>query len=164
MPRKQNFDATRLLMPPPDAMHEGNSLFGPPPDQRLIESVEEMEAHLLALQPEPEAMPAYIQDLMAMAGVPRSLTTGQTLEWTNACKTSVRYLHATAQVSDCSQWVEFQLAFATGRNVRMRTSRNEEVLALEDSAGINGSEAVFNTVAGITLDFAEAVRQLMITH
>ena len=164
MPIKQISNPELLLMPPPDGMREGDSLFGPPPRQPAIESFEEMQDQLLALQPQPEAMPTYIQDLLSMASVPRSLTTGQTLEWTNACKTSAQFTCAAAQVSDCSQWMELRLQFATGRKVRMRIGRNEEVLALEDSAGISGTEAVFSGVAGVTLDFAAAVRQLMIKH
>lgn len=119
MPIKQIPDPELLLMPPPDGMREGDSLFGPPPRQPVIESFEEMQDQLLALQPQPEAMPTYIQYLLSMASVPRSLTAGQTLEWTNACKASAQFTCAVAQVSDCSQCMELRLQFATGRKVRM---------------------------------------------
>lgn len=154
---------TNWLQAPEDPLNQ-SPLFGPPPQTDGAVDAARNEAAALAALPEPEEMPPYIQDLLELAGVPRTMTAGQILVWTNACQTSSEFEHVEAEVHPEGLWVEFRVQFSTARKLRLRTGRFEEVLAIEDSAGMSGADSTSTASARVALDCARAVGQLLIRH
>lgn len=124
----------------------------------------ELETELIADQPEAEPMPSYIQDMFEVAGVPRSMRAGESLQWFNGCKTSVKYESASAKVHTDASWFELVIVHQSGRGQRLRCTRYGDLVALEDSAGVDANGMIQNTMAGMLLDFCAATRQLMVKH
>lgn len=135
------------------------------PDQQFDASgMLELETELIADQPEAEPMPGYIQDMFDVAGVPRSMRAGESLQWFNGCKTSVKYESASASVHSDASWFELVIVHQSGRGQRLRCSRYGDLMALEDSAGVDANGLIQTTMAGMLLDFSAATRQLMVKH
>lgn len=156
------FETGWLLMP--DEAFDSNPLFGPPPDESRFDATVELEAELAAAAPVPETLTECLQEVLEIAGVSRGMVAGQSLTWSNACNTSVKFEIATVEIPAHALWVEFKMKLLTGRCLRLRLGRYGEVFTLEDSAGITGNEQLDQSVVRIALDFAQAARQLMIRH
>lgn len=150
-----------LLAPPP---HDGDvtaSLFGTPPLELFVGADTGSDEVVGQAQ---EEMPQYIQDLFARSGIPRNLGPGQGLEWVNACKTSMVFTSAEVLVEDCGNWFELSMLYQTGRQVRLRMNRYADIMAIEDSAGIDSSDPGSIAAARITLEFHKAAASLMLKH
>lgn len=113
---------------------------------------------------EQNAMGDYADHLMEMANVPPGMIPGQTLQWSNAAKTSPTFTCAVIEIDSRKQWFEFRLAFATGRKITMRSGLDGEVMGLTDSAGMDGGMPLSILCATVVLTFAQATNELMITH
>ncbi len=124
----------------------------------------QLETELIADQPDAEPLPDFVQDMFEVAGIPRSMGAGESLSWTNACKTSTKFQSAHAQVNADATWFELTVMYQTGRNQRLRCNRYGDMLVLEDSAGIEPNGMLQNSVAAALLDFANATKQLMVRH
>lgn len=149
---------------PEETLRSSAPLFELPDRARGGGDQTQLEKDLIADQPGPEPLPDYIQDMFEVAGIPRSMGAGESLHWTNACKTSTKFLSAQAQVSPDATWFELAMVHQTGRSQRLRCNRYGDMLAWEDSAGADPNGLVQNCIAAALLDFSSATRQLMVRH
>lgn len=145
-------------------MAEHPQLFAPPDQSTSNGGQLDLEADLIAGQPDAEPLPSFILDMFEVAGIPRSMSAGDSLRWTNACGTSTIFESAHAQINGDASWFELVLVHQTGRSQRLRCNRYGDVLALEDSAGVEPNELLQNAYAGVLLDFSSATKQLMVRH
>ncbi len=139
-------------------------LFEPPRNETDTNGMLELETELMADQPDADPMPDYIQDMFEVAGVPRSIGSGESLQWFNGCRTSVKYESACAQVAADSSWFELRIVHQSGRSQRLRCSRYGDLVALDDSVGIEAEGLIQTAVATFLLEFKAASRQLMVKH
>lgn len=151
-----------LLMPPPDL---GNPYFATPDENTpglFDENAQSPMAPADADDREP--LPPYVAQLFEVAGVPTSLDNGQVLQWSDVARTSARFVEARAQVDDRGAWIEFSLLWSSGRRQCMRTTRYLDVVALQDSSGLQGNEPVTLASGRLLADFRDAVQELMVRH
>lgn len=148
----------------PDELATIPCLFEPPGDGQEEAGMLELDVVALAAQPDSDPMPDYIQDMFEVAGVPRSMSAGESLSWFNGCKTSVKFESACAKVDVDSAWFELSIQHQSGRRQRLRCTRYGDLVAIEDSAGIDSNGLIQAAVATILLDFKAASSQLMVKH
>lgn len=150
----------------PDDLATIPCLFEPPSNGQDEAGMLELDLDLVALaaQPDSDPMPDYIQDMFEVAGVPRSMSAGESLNWLNGCKTSVKFESACAKVDVESAWFELAIQHQSGRRQRLRCTRYGDLVAIEDSAGIDSNGLIQAAVATILLDFKAASSQLMVKH
>ncbi|MDT8992880.1 hypothetical protein RQP54_18545 [Curvibacter sp. APW13] len=147
---------------PHDEVVQPPCLFALPPEGE--DSMLELEASLIAAQPEAEPLPGYIQDMLAVAGVSAAMRAGESLAWCNGCRTSVKYESATVAVSQDAGWFELNILHCNSRKQRLRYSRHGDLLLLEDTLGTDSNGLIQTAIASMLLDFKEASKQLMIKH
>ncbi len=149
-----------LLMAPPG---DADSHFGTP-DEGTPGLFADEAWPTPAEEDDREPLPPYMVHLFEVAGVPSNLDNGQTLYWSNAASTSARFSQAQVRIEPLGAWVEFTLVWANERRQRMRTTRYLDVVALEDSLGLNGTEPVTLASGRLLVDFRAAVAELMVRH
>ncbi len=149
-----------LLMAPPG---DANPHFGTP-DEGTPALFADETWPTPAEEDDREPLPPYMAQLFEVAGVPATLDNGQTLYWSNAACTSSRFSQAQVHIEPLGAWVEFTLVWSNSRRQRMRTTRYLDVVALEDSLGLDGAEPVTLASGRLLVDFRAAVAELMVRH
>lgn len=139
-------------------------LFAPPEDGLEQDGALAMEAVLLVDQPDAEPMPDFIQDMLEVAGIPRSISAGECLHWFNGCKTSIKYESASVKIDVNAGWFELTINHQSGRLQRLRCTRYGDLVTLDDTAGIDANGLVQTAIASVLLDFKAASNQLMVKH
>lgn len=147
-----------------DYRHHGSPLLFEQPTPQDPNAMLALELETIAAQPPAELMPTYIQDMFEVADIPRSIRAGESLEWCNGCKVSVKYDFAKVLVSIDAEWFELAINHQTGQKQRMRISRYGDLLAYEDSVGVPENLTLQNLIATMLLEFSKATSQLMVKH